>query len=222
MMMRRTLCALVLAGGLLPSSALAQADSWQHKWYWGAQGGLMEFKTPTSTSWQQAYTAGGSWFITGRRSALYVAYDQVIFNDTTNSAVLDAASATGFQTLGFTRGRRIQAFLYAVPLDGWIQPYLGGGFAIDQITNAAPQNLTAITSNTELQSVLQTIDQTTTKAFPVFSGGMQLRFGALAVFGQYQFMPTGRNYLIDSAQHVFSVGLRYAVTGSREEVTTAR
>lgn len=222
MMMRRTLCALVLGGSLLTSSALAQADSWQHKWYWGAQGGLMEFKTPTSTSWQQAYTVGGSWFITGRRSALYVAYDQVIFNDTTSSAVLDAASATGFQTLGFTRGRRIQAFLYAVPLDGPIQPYLGGGFAINQITNAAPQNLTAITTNTELQSVLQTIDQTTTKAFPVFSGGMQLRFGALAVFGQYQFMPTGRNYLIDSAQHVFSVGLRYAVTGSREDVTTAR
>jgi opacity protein-like surface antigen len=222
MMMRRTLCALVLAGSLLTSSALAQADSWQHKWYWGAQAGLMEFKTPTSTSWQQAFTAGGSWFITGRRSALYVAYDQVIFRDTTSSAVLDASSATGFQTLAFTRGRRIQAHLYIVPLDGWVQPYLGGGFAINQITNAAPKDLTAIATNTELQTVLQTIDQTTTKAFPVFSGGLQLRFGDLALFGQYQFMPTGRNYLIDSAQHVFSVGMRYAVTGSREEVTTAR
>ena len=68
--------------------------------------------------------------------------------------------------------------------------------------------------------MLQTINQTSTKAFPVFSGGLQLRFGSLALFGQYQFMPTGRNYLIDSAQHVFSVGFRYAVTGSREEVTS--
>jgi opacity protein-like surface antigen len=219
-MMRRTLCALVVASPLLTSSALAQADAWQHKWYWGAQAGILEFKTPTSTSWQTAITAGGSWFITGKRSALYVAYDQVIFNDTTNSAILDPASASGFQTLSFSRGRRIQAHLYVVPLDGWIQPYLGGGFAINQITNAAPQNVAAITTNAELESVLQAIDQTSTKAFPVFSGGLQLRFGSLALFGQYQFMPTGRNYLIDSAQHVFSVGFRYAVTGSREDVTT--
>ena len=221
-MMRRTLCALVLTGGLWTSSALAQSDSWQHKWYWGAQGGLLEFKTPTSTSWQTAITAGGSWFITGRRSALYVAYDQVIFNDTTNSAILDPASATGFQTLSFSRGRRIQAHLYVVPVDGWMQPYLGGGFAINQITNAGPQSIAAITTNAELQSVLQTIDQTSTKATFVFSGGMQLRFGSLALFGQYQFMPSGRNYLIDSAQHVFSVGVRYAVTGSREQVTSGR
>lgn len=220
-MMRRTLCALALAGSLLTSSALAQADSWQHKWYWGAQAGLMEFKTATSLDWQQAITAGGSWFITGRRSALYIAYDQVIFEDTTNTAVLDPSSATGSQALGFTRGRRIQAQLYIVPLDGSIQPYLGGGFAINQITNATPLNLTTIATTAQMEALAQTIDKISTKAFPVFSGGLQLRFGALALFGQYQFMPTGRDYLINSAQHVFSAGLRIAVTGSREQVTTA-
>ena len=220
-MMRRTLCALVLAGSLLTSSALAQANSWQHKWYWGAQAGLMEFKTPTSGSWQQAITAGGSWFITGTNSALYVAYDQVIFSDTTTSAIIDPTNPNATQTLAFDRGRRIQAHLYIVPVNGWIQPYLGGGFAINQITNAAPQNPAAITTSAQMEAVLQTISQTTTKAFPVFSGGLQLRFGSLALFGQYQYMPTGRDYLIDSSQHVFSVGLRYAVTGSREEVTTA-
>ena len=218
-MMRRTLCALILAGSLLTSSALAQADAWQHKWYWGAQAGYLEFKTPTSNTWQQAFTTGGHWFITGRRSALFVAYDQVFFKDATTSAIIDPTNPSTTQTLGFNRGRRIQAHLYVVPVDGWIQPHLGGGFAINQITNATPQNLTSITTSGQLQAILQTISLTTTKAFPVFSGGMQLRFGSLALFGQYQFMPAPSDYLIDSGQHVFSIGFRYAVTGSREDVS---
>jgi hypothetical protein len=223
-MIRRTMCALVVASGLLTSTALAQADAWQHKWYWGAQLGLMEFRTATSTGgqsgWQTAVTAGGHWFISGRRSALYVGYDQLFFKSSTTSAIVDPASATGIQPVQFTEGRRIQALLYVVPMDGLLQPYFGGGFAIHQITDAAPPAGTTFATNAELQTVLQTVNQTSTKAFPVFSGGVQLRSGNLALFGQYQFMPTGRNFLIDSGQHVFSAGLRYAVTGSREDVTS--
>lgn len=222
-MMRKTACALALVLVMLAGSAAAQEDAWQHRWFWGAQGGLMRFQTPTASEWQDAITVGGHWLITSTHSALYAAFDHVIFKDSTSSAVVDPSSPTGIRNIEFTNGRRIQALLYVFPTDGFIQPYLGGGFGINQLTDAFPTGgVTAFNTSQEYENILRVIDETSTKAFPIFSGGLQVRFGRLALFGQAQYMPLGRDYLISSAQYVGSVGLRYAVTSSREEVTTRR
>lgn len=226
-MMRKTACALALVLVMLAGSAAAQEDAWQHRWFWGAQGGLMRFQTTPATTttiaWQDAITVGGHWLITSTHSALYAAFDHVIFDDNTSSAVPDASSSTGFREIQFTNGRRIQALLLVFPTDGFIQPYLGGGFGINQLTDAFPTGgRPAFNTDTEFENILRVVDETSTKAFPIFSGGLQVRFGRLALFGQAQYMPLGRDYLISSAQYVGSVGLRYAVTSSREEVTTRR
>lgn len=223
-MIRKTACVLALASTVLAGSAAAQANSWQHKWYWGAQGGIMAFKTVDAsgfeTGWQNAYTVGGHWLITGTRSAFYAAFDQVLFQDTTSSAIVDATAPGGVRPVDFNKGRRIQAMLLIFPTDGYIQPYLGGGFGIHQLVDASPTG----TFNTpqELDNTLRIVDETSTKAFPILAGGLQMRFTKLALFGQAQYMPMGRNYLITSAQYVFSVGFRYAVSASREEVTARR
>jgi hypothetical protein len=223
-MIRKTACVLAVACAVLAGSAAAQANSWQHKWYWGAQGGIMRFETVDAfgvqTGWQNAYTVGGHWLITGSRSALYVAFDQVVFNDSTNSSVLDQSSPTGIRNVTFNKGRRVQAMLLVFPTDGYIQPYLGGGFGIHQVVDASPVG--SFNTPQELENTLRTIDETSTKAFPILAGGLQMRLNRLALFGQAQYMPMGRNYLITSAQYVASVGFRYAVSASREEVTAKR
>lgn len=232
-MIRKTLYTVVLGSSLLAGSAAAQADAWQNKWYWGLQGGVALFKAPISSAallsgtappWSAALTVGGHWLITARRSALYFAYDQVLFDQPNGSAdtvaIFDASSTNGIRDLAFTRGRRIQAHIYVMPLDGWIQPYLGGGFSIQQVTDATP--LGTFSTVTAAEVVLRTIDDAATKAFPVFTGGLQLRFGRLALFGHYQFMPSSPTFLVSGSQHVFSAGLRYAVSSSREEITTGR
>ncbi len=220
-MMRKTVCTFALALVTLAGVGQAQEDAWQHRWFWGAQGGLMRFKTCCTTNdWQDAITVGGHWLITSSHSALYAAFDHVIFKDNTSAAILDASSATGIRDIEFTNGRRIQALLFIFPTNGFIQPYLGGGFGIHQLTDASP--LGTFATEQQFENVLRVIDETSTKAFPIFSGGLQLRFGRLALFGQAQYMPMGRDYLISSAQYVGSVGLRYALTSSREEVTTRR
>ncbi len=219
-MMRKTACVLALASVMLTGVAAAQANSWQHKWFWGAQGGLMRFETPTAAGWQDAPTVGGHWLITGGRSALYVAFDQVLFNDSTSSLIDDPSSPTTFRSVLFNNGRRIQAMLLVFPTDGYIQPYLGGGFGINQLTDASP--VPPFNTPQQEENALRIVDQTSTKAFPILGGGLQLRFGRLALFGQAQYMPMGRNYLITSAQYVGSVGFRYAVSASREEVTARR
>jgi opacity protein-like surface antigen len=233
MTMRKTLSLLMLSSSVLTGSAAAQADAWQNKWYWGAQAGLIAFKVPFNSSqlsnpsargWTTALTVGGHWLITGRKSALYFAYDQVLFDQPNGTpdtaAVVDPSSTTGIRDVSFTSGRRIQAYVYIMPMDGWIQPYLGGGFSIQQVTDAIPAGTFLTASSVE--AVARTIDATATKAFPVFTGGLQLRFGRLALFGHYQFMPASSTFLVASSQHVFSTGFRYAVTGSHEEITTER
>ncbi len=220
-MIRKTACVVALASVVLAGSAAAQANSWQRKWYWGAQGGIMEFRTVDAsgveTGWQNAYTVGGHWLITGTRSAFYAAYDQVIFQDTTSSAIVDASSPTGIRSVMWNKGRRVQAMLLIFPTDGYIQPYLGGGFGIHQLVDASPAG--PFTTTQEAENALRTVDDESTKAFPIFAAGLQMRFSKLALFGQGQYMPMGRNYLITSAQYVLSVGFRYAVSASREEVT---
>jgi hypothetical protein len=219
-MIGKVSCGILLALAAVQGPALAQAEAWQHRWYWGAQGGLVRFQTPTAAGWQSALAVGGHWLITGSRSALYVSYDHMIFKDSTTSAVSDPSSTTGFRNVEFSTGRRIQAQLLVIPSDSWLQIYVGGGFGIHQVTDAFPTG--TFSTGAAQEAVLRTIDETSTKAFPIATGGLQLRFGRLAVFGQGQYLPQGRNFLISSAQYVVGGGLRYALTGSREEVTTRR
>ena len=225
-MMRKTAFTFGLLLITLVGASQAQQDAWQHRWFWGGQAGLLRFQTCTvaaGCTWQEALTVGGHWLVTTNHSALYAAYDHVFFTDNTNADVVDASSTTGLRTIEFTKGRRVQALLYVFPTGGFWQPYFGGGFGIHQLTDAFPLGGAAAFSTPQaFENMLRVVDETSTKAFPIFSGGVQLRLSRLAVFGQVQYLPTGRNYLIASSQYIGQVGMRYALTSSREEVTTRR
>lgn len=199
----------LLAG--VTTSAVAQDRSWQNKWYWGTQGGVQLFTLGSglTETTERAGTAGGHWFITAGRSALYLAFDRQFMPD------LSQTIRTG-QTASFQRGQRFQAIVYAVPNDNKLQVMLGGGFAISRITDAQLPDGASVLDGRQL-------DDATTKAFLVLSGGAQYRVGLrLAIFGQYEYMPGSNDYIIRSGQHTFNLGLRYAVTHAEEVVTTER
>lgn len=201
------LVALLLAAQTVP--ATAQDRSWQKKWYWGAQGGAYLFSAGGN---QTGYSAGGHWFITAGRSALYLAFDQLFFDNAINVPNISTGQSVQFQSV-----QRLQATVYAVPTDGRLQVFLGGGFAIHRITDAQP--LPPFTSRLDLREV----ESAATKAFLVLSGGVQARFlRRWALFGQYQFMPASDDFVIRSQQHSFNVGLRYALTHAEEIVSTER
>jgi hypothetical protein len=197
--------AVLLAG--VTTTAAAQDRSWQNKWYWGTQGGVHAF---TLGGGQLAATAGGHWLITAGRSALYVAYDKQFMPTLTQTI------GTG-QTATFDSGQRFQAIVYAVPNDNKLQVMLGGGFAISRITGAQLTGaFTTVLDGLDL-------DDASTKALLVLSAGWQYRPGQRwAIFGQYQFMPGSRDFVIRSAQHSFNLGIRFAVTHSEEVVSTER
>jgi hypothetical protein len=199
--------------------ALGQDLGWQDRWYWGAQGSILRYKTPTQTSWSTAYGVGGSWFITKRQGGLYLAFDQMFYDDGTTSAVANGLSPTGFTSVQFDRSQRWQALVYAVPWSGAFQVYLGLGFELQNVTNADTVS-TGTETTQEIQSALVAIEEARSAAFLALAGGIQLSLGRLAVYGDYHYMPSSDSFLITSSQHTFMAGLRFALTSSRTEVTT--
>ncbi len=140
-----------------------------------------------------------------QRSALYLAFDQLFL-----TAVPSQQLNTG-QTVSFSSGQRLQATVYAVPTDGKLQVFLGGGFAIHRITDAV--------STSGLDAAV--VEDAATKAFLVLSGGAQLRFlNRWALFGQYQFMPASDDFVSRSQQQSINFGLRYQLTHAEEIVST--
>jgi hypothetical protein len=155
--------------------------------------------------------------ITGRRSALYLGFDVLNFGNG-QTTLADNSAPNGSRTVTFGSGRRLQASLFAIPSDNNLQIFLGGGFAIHQITDAAAAG--TFTSPLDASTVDNIVQDAASKAFAVLTGGANLRMGRLALFGQYQFMPAGNNFLLTSEQHSLTFGLRYALTSSHEEVTS--
>jgi hypothetical protein len=183
---------------------------------------VFTYQSPLGTGRKYAFTAGGHWMITGKRSALYMAFDQIIFPDSSQSAVQDASAAAtgGVRPVTFSSGRRIQAEIFAIPMDSKIQVMMGGGFAIQQVTNA--QAVGPFASLQESVNANNAVAQVDTKAFIVMAIGGQYRIGRWAVFANYNFMPSARDFLLTSSQHALSAGVRYSLTSAHDEVTTER
>lgn len=219
--MRRTQAVVALALMGVCSTASAQSTSWQRKWYWGGQGGLMFYTTPAMTGTQSALVMGGHWLITGKRSALYIAVNDIKYVDTSVTFVADASAAAtgGLRTVNFSHGALLQAGIYIIPSDGKLQFLTGGGFAVDQITDAVPV-VSATATQQEQTAALLAVDDATTKAFLWVSAGFQLRAGRWALFGTYQFMPAAKDFAIDTGRHTLNAGLRFALTSAHEDVST--
>jgi hypothetical protein len=213
---------ILAALGLLAATAspvLGQSDAWQRKWFWGAHGAAMMYESPAGER-EFAFGGGGHWLVTGKRSALYIGFDQFIFPDSSNALIPDITVPSGVRLVDFSQGRRIQAMLYAIPMDSKIQLMLGGGFSINQVTNAEPQGPFA--NLAEQANAEDIVAQRATRAFATFGAGVQYRMGRLAVFAQYNFMPSSSTFILSGEQQALTAGFRFSLTAAHEEVTTQK
>ncbi|HEY2824924.1 MAG TPA: hypothetical protein VGI83_05195 [Gemmatimonadales bacterium] len=217
---RTQLIAALTLAGMSASTAAAQSTSWQRKWYWGGQGGVMMYSTTLGGS-QSAIMGGGHWLITGKRSALYISVNQIKYADTSSTQIADASAAStgGLRTVNFSSGRVLQAGIYIIPSDSKLQLLTGGGFAINEISDAVPV-VDPLATQQEKTAAAETVDDATTKAFLWVSAGLQLRAGRWALFGTYQYMPAAKDFMINTGIQSLNFGLRYALTSAHEDVTT--
>jgi len=205
------LFALVLAAPLS-----AQIEEWQNQWFWGAKGGIIRYSLPTLGTVNHPQ-AGGEWLITARRAALYVGYSTSFAQDVDNYTIQQIG---GTAQASFSAMQRIQIALLVFPWGGHFQPYIGGGFTIETLSNASV-NCTPLTS-AQCTTATNYMNQNSSGGFALVMGGVQFRIGKLALFGQAQLSPQGKGFVLPNSAQSFEVGLRYAFLGSREEDVTTR
>jgi hypothetical protein len=218
----RRLPGVVVLGALFAAAGPleAQQTGWQNMWFWGVQGGVSAYKTPTTGGTQLAIAAGGHWLVTGKRMGLYLSYDQLFYPNgpvPATSQIADPTSGTGVRDVQFDQGRYIQGDLLAIPLNGPLQVYAGVGFTIQNITDAVPMGSFATPEDQAYSQSL--VDDAASRAFLNLMAGFQLQVqGRFALFGSYEFVPSASNFLLTSAQQVFSGGLRVSFGGRREAI----
>lgn len=216
--------AFVLSGALLAGVAApahAQSDGWQDMWFWGGQLGVTAYQTPTSGGTQFALTAGAHWLITGKRSGLFLAYDQIVYPNgplAATSQTSDPNSVTGVRDVQFDTGRFIQADLVAIPLKGHLQLLVGAGVLIHHLSDAVPMG--AFPSPAAQETAQSVVDDAAIRAFGNLMASIQLRIGdRFAWYGSYRFIPSASDFLISSEQHSLTSGIRIALSGRTEDIS---
>ena len=218
--LRWTLALAVLtAAGVVP--AHAQNQDWQNQWFWGVKGGVTTYSinNATSTSIVANPVMGGEWLITRGRTALYAGYSMTV-------GVLDSTLAE-FRTVstplavGFNGMRRIQIAVLVFPMNGILQPYVGGGFVIETLPSAGVSFPLGLSASVQ-SAINQDLQSRSSGGFFLTMIGAQFRMRKLAVFGHAQISPQGRDFLLSSGSTSFEFGVRYALTGAREDDVTTR
>lgn len=191
----------------------AQVRDWQHRWFWGANAGMLGYNLPTAGT-VFVPQAGGEWLITARRTALYFGVAQ------TFTAEQDSFVLTGVQDrqqVAFDRYRRIQIGIVAVIGDGALQWYAGGGFAIHTLVGARN------TGTTQSTAIDRAISDASSVGVAMVVGGMQLRFGRrMALFGHFQGTPGTQDFLLSGATSSLEGGIRVNLLPAREDDMTTR
>src|SRR5439155_572781 len=82
-------------------------------------------------------TFGGHWLITGKKTALYVAYEQSFFLSDRHTTIVEPDGTIEPGNVAFHDMRRIMVGALAFPAQTRIEPFGGGGFAIMQLLNPA-------------------------------------------------------------------------------------
>jgi len=211
----RRMLALTLVSAAAASPALAQNPDWQYQWFWGVKGGIITYSLPTPGQ-VVSPQVGAEWLITARRTALYLGISQTV--GVTETDGFTFTNVSGTPAVAFDGMRRIQIAVLVFPTSGVLQPYVGGGFVIETLPNAEVTGLTG----TALTTVQNAVDGASSGGFFISMVGAQLRMRRLAVFGQAQFSPQGRDFLLGGSSVSLEFGVRYALTGAREDDVTTR
>lgn len=197
-----------------------------NQWYWGAQGGLMIYKTNIQTATAEP-VIGGHWLITSRRTALYVAVEQSYFLTDAQAVIVDpnsTGSSVGpaFRDVTFSQVRRVLFGLVAHPAQRRVEPFAGAGFAMQQVLNPLV-DCSGCTLESEIVEADDRAHDASSKAFFWAMGGMQINYSnKLSVFANYLWMSSAQGFLLDGNTHTLQGGIRYSLGTSKEGVTERR
>ncbi|HEY2804317.1 MAG TPA: hypothetical protein VGI92_00505 [Gemmatimonadales bacterium] len=202
---------MVLAAAPLKAQ---RVEDWQYRWFWGARAGMVSYTLPTSGR-QFTGEAGAEWLITARRVALHIGYDQS-FTGAADTFAVKGLSGTN-NAVSFDGMRQIQIDVVAIIGDKQLQPYIGGGFVIETLTNARTTQVPFS------QATQNNVSAAASGGFMHIIAGAQYRMGKkAAIFANYSFTSQGRDFLLAGSAMTIQGGIRYAFLGAKENDPTNR
>lgn len=218
MRLLRALAAGTACAALL-SQPLAAQDGRQFKdaWFWGAKGGALLYSS-ASTEGAAAPVIGGDWLITRSRGGLYVSYDQAFLSTLGSFPDRDPSNVPFEHFVDLNNVRRFSMAGMIFPMQSpTLHPYLGAGFAFNQVATATLQGGAGSTSRYAL--ALDSVKVKRSSFAPVFMGGVQARVTRFSVFGQASASPTQNDFFLSrNGGRAFSFslegGIRYNVGSS--------
>ena len=213
----RTIRALTLAAAVvaaLPSIAGAQRGrQFDDAWFWGVKAGGLTVADSGGRS-TQAPLAGIEWMITRRHGGLYISAGEAFFTSRAltfrdPTAPLDS----GFRVIDMKNMRKLDVAVMGFPGDNlrW-HPYVGAGFSMGQIANAAPRE--PFSNPDQLAFADSVISQHKVAFSPLFMAGVQYRLTAISIFGQASLSPTHQDFLLANGRSSmigYEFGVRYNV-----------
>ncbi|HEU4700392.1 MAG TPA: hypothetical protein VFS40_14505 [Gemmatimonadales bacterium] len=218
---------LALMLGLGAAAAGAQESSDAFRWYLGGQAGVMSFRTPVQGR-SGVFSTGANFLVTARRTGLLLSVDEAL-GDNEQTSFSDIATGQE-RSVVFNDIRKFTAALVAFPVQSRnFEPYVGVGVGLMQVVHPSVQN----TVDAGDQAYAQTAaDEVSTGSFGTLLGGLQLRAGRIALFGQYQLttvpslqafflssdatVPAATGRMLNGATHTFTGGLRFSLGKARE------
>jgi hypothetical protein len=215
---------IVAAGGQVPvvrprtggPSFESRTSDWQHKWYWAGQAGIFIFRT-NFDSYSFEPTFGGHWLITGKKTALYTAYEQSFFITPRHATIIEPSGTLNPGNVQFNNLRRIMVGVLAFPAQLRVEPFGGGGFAIMEALNVDVSCATC--TGAQLSQLQDEASAAATKAFFWWMGGIDIKQGRLALYGHYILTSGAANFLIQGNTHTFQGGIRYSFGSAKEGIT---
>ena len=212
----RTLAVAALVALDVSAAAAQPTRHFKDSWFWGAKGGATYYQVQSNPT-AIAPMAGIDWLITRTHGGLYVSFDYSIFSRD-SVFVNDSLSPldTVPRTVILSGLRRFTMAGLLFPIQTYrVHPYIGFGFAMNNIAYASAQG--TYRTSTQAQLVDATVAQFKSAAAPVVMVGSQFRLPALSFFAQLTASPANSNFFLYNGSNwraTGEVGFRYNVGSS--------
>src|SRR5256714_13762989 len=143
----------------------------------------MIFRTNTD-SYSFEPTFGGHWLITGKRTALYAAYEQSFFISPRHVTFVEPTGNVESGNVQFNNLRRLMIGVLAFPAQLRVEPFAGGGFAIMEALNVEATTCTGC-SVAQFAALQVAADNAATTGFFWWVAGVDIKQGGLGLDGHY-------------------------------------
>ena len=216
MAIARWIAAALALAATVPTTGLAQPTiNFKDSWFWGVKGGVISFSTARVENRVEP-VVGAEWLLTRTQGALYVAFDQSLFD--ASSALEDTLGQSHTVTIRDMRRLTVAAMAFPLYFEtpiGSVRPYAGAGFGLNFIRSATLAG--ALPTDTILaKDVNKRLEEDRDRAAPLLILGLQLQMGRLAFFGQATAMPAEAEFFLNGRPTLFAeAGVRFNAGSSK-------